>query len=210
MSTTKKTDVRKMVLLAIFTAFELIFCFTFLGSLPLGPGIVATLAHIPAIIAAITLGKKPALYMGFVMGISSLIVWSFMPPNPLIAFAFTPFAPYGSFMSLIISVVPRTIFPVIAALIFEKLQKPTSKVSTITAAVIAAVVSSLVHSILVLSLIYFSFAGNSDLAKFIGDGYIKFVVAWGGINAIIEIIIAGVVAGGIILPLQRVNKVSSK
>ncbi len=45
----KKLSIRTMTLLAIFTAIEVIFCFTPLGSLPLGPGIVATLAHILAL-----------------------------------------------------------------------------------------------------------------------------------------------------------------
>ena len=65
----KKTNF--WVQIALFTSIELIFCFTVLGSIPISPGIVATLAHIPAIIVALTLGKKPAAFRGTVMGISS-------------------------------------------------------------------------------------------------------------------------------------------
>ena len=85
--------------MSLFTAIEVLFCFTVLGSIPISPGIVATLAHIPAIIVALTLGKRAGAFIGAVMGICSLIVWTFMPPNPAVAFAFSPFVPNGNVWS---------------------------------------------------------------------------------------------------------------
>ncbi|MDR0930932.1 MAG: hypothetical protein LBM38_04230, partial [Clostridiales bacterium] len=41
--------------IAILIAIEIAFCFTALGSLPITPGIVATLAHLPAIVAVLLL-----------------------------------------------------------------------------------------------------------------------------------------------------------
>lgn len=64
---------KNIVTLSLLTAIEIIFAFTVLGSIPLGPGIVATLAHIPPIIAATLLGKKQGFYMGCVFGFLSLI-----------------------------------------------------------------------------------------------------------------------------------------
>lgn len=188
------------VQMSLFTAIELLFCFTVLGSLPLGPGIVATLAHIPALIVALTLGKKAGAFIGVVMGICSLIVWTFMPPNPLAAFAFTPFAPNGNIWSFFISVVPRMIFPVVAAWLFEKIR---NKVSLVLSASLAAGLGTLVHSLLVLSGIYVAFHGH----EVVGGNYTAFLVAWGGLNAVIEIVIAIVIAGAVIVPLARVNKV---
>ncbi len=187
------------VQLSLFTAIELLFCFTVLGSLPISPGIVATLAHIPALVAALTLGKNTGAFIGAVMGISSLLVWTFMPPNPLVAFAFSPFAPNGNVWSLLISVVPRFVFPIIAAWLFEKLRKRTGKVLS---ASIAAGAGTFIHSLLVLSGIYFAFHAH----EVVGGHYTAFLVAWGGLNAIIEIIIAIVVAGAVIVPLAKVNE----
>src|ERR1035437_3481924 len=82
--------------LGILTAIEIIMAFTFLGSLQISPTIVATLAHIPVIIAAVSLGKKAGLYMGFMFGALSFIVWTLMPPNPISAFLFTPFYSVGT------------------------------------------------------------------------------------------------------------------
>ncbi len=192
-----------MVILAIFIAIEIIFCFTPLGSLPLGPGIVATLAHIPAIIAAIMLGKKAGLFMGVVMGLCSLVWWTTIGIGTPSAFAFTPFAPYGNVFSLIICIVPRVIFPVLTSIIFEALR---GKIKVVPAAAVAGVVSTAFHSALVLSLIYFCFVGNSELSQMVGDNYIKFIIAWGGVNAIMEIIVGGVVSAALVVPLLKVSK----
>lgn len=202
MSSTQE-KIRTLVSLALFTAIEIIFCFTPLGSLPLGPGIVATLAHIPAIIAAIMLGKKSGLYMGILMGLCSLIWWTTIGIGYPSAFAFTPFAQFGNIFSLIICIVPRVIFPVIAAVLYEKLWK---KIKAVPAAIIAGVVSTLLHSALVLSLIFICFVGNSELSTQVGDSYIGFIIAWGGVNALMEVIVAGVISGALIVPLNKITK----
>lgn len=219
----KNTKIQLMVQLAVFTAIEAIFCFTPLGSLPLGPGIVATLAHLPAIIVALSLGKKAGLYMGFIMGLFSLIVWTFMPSNPLFAFCFTPFTQFGNIWSLIICIVPRTLMPFITAVIFELLK---NKIKLVPAAVVAAVAGSALHSVMVLGLIYICFSGNQEISDFIAQAMTAngtpeaieayqagistnigvFLTAWGGINAVFEAIVAGVVSAGAIVPLTRMNR----
>jgi uncharacterized membrane protein len=192
-----------MVQLAVFTAIELIFCFTPLGSIPIGPGIVATLAHIPALIVALVLGRKAALYMGTVMGISSLIVWTFMPPNPAVAFVFSPFVSVGgvqgNIASCLICIVPRMLFPVFAAWLFGVLK---TKMKLVPAAAISAVLGTLSHSVMVLGAIYLAFYNNTV----VGNSLIPFVVAWGGVNALLEMLSAGLIAAGLILPLNRIQK----
>lgn len=202
MSNAKKLNVRKLTILAVFTAIEIIFCFTPLGSLPLGPGIVATLAHIPVIIIGITMDKKSALFMGLVMGICSLIWWSTMGIGYPAAFAFTPFAPFGNIFSLIICIVPRALLPLIANLIFNGLR---NRIKVVPSAVIAGAVSTVFHSALVLSLTFVCFVGNSQLSEMVGDNYIKFIIAWGGVNAIMEVIVAAVVSGALIYPLLKIS-----
>ena len=70
---TEKKSIFNILILAIFASIEIIFCFTPLGSIPIGPGIVATLAHIPVIISAFLLEKKYSLIMGGIMGLCSFI-----------------------------------------------------------------------------------------------------------------------------------------
>ena len=187
------------VQLSLFTAIELLFCFTVLGSLPIGPGIVATLAHIPALVAALVLGKKAGAFMGIVMGISSLVVWTFMPPNAVVAFAFSPFMPNGNVWSLAICLIPRFIFPVFAAWLFEKLNRRTGQIVSTS---VAAGAGTLLHSLLVLSGIWLAFHNNAV----VGGSYTVFIVSWGGLNAVMEIVIAVVVMGALIVPLSRFNR----
>lgn len=190
-----------LAMLSIFTAIELIFCFTALGSLPIvpGAGIVATLSHIPVIIVALTMGKWAGMYMGAVFGVSSLIVWTAFPPSPLSAFAFSPFAPNGNFMSLIICIVPRVLFPLFTSLIFILLKK---KLSPAASAGIAGGIGTFLHSFMVLSLIFISFRN----AEAVGGNYILFIVAWAGVNALIEIAIAAILSALLTPSLLKIRR----
>ncbi|MDR3239261.1 MAG: ECF transporter S component [Clostridiales bacterium] len=110
----------------VLLAIETVFCFTVLGSLPIGP-IVATLAGIPVVIAAILLGTGAGALLGLATGIFSLIIWTFMPPQPPIAFLYTPFYSLGeipgNFWSLAISVFPRVMIGVFAGASHSLLSK---------------------------------------------------------------------------------------
>lgn len=198
---TSKKKVLIMSQLALFTALEVIFAFTPLGSLPITPGIVATLAHIPVLVAALALGKWAGLYMGGVMGVCALIYWSTIGIANPAAFAFTPFAPNGNFMSAVICIVPRVVFPFLTALIYDALRK---RMKAVPAAAIASVAGTVIHSVLVLGLIYAVFHSN----PIISDDFVEFIIAWAGLNAVMEIIVAGVICSAIVVPLGKVNKQS--
>lgn len=200
MNTTRISSSKTLLLvqLAIFTAIEAVFCFTPLGSLPISPGIVATLAHIPALVVAVTLGKWAALYMGGLLGLFSLIIWTFMPPNPAVAFVFTPFVPNGNFFSFVICVIPRAIFPFLAALLYPLLRK---RMPSVPSAVVTGIFGAFIHSALVLSLIFIAFNGD----PVVGGDFIAFILGWAGLNAVFEMIIAGIICGALILPLQKIK-----
>ncbi len=61
---------------------------------PLGP-ITATLAMIPVVITGILLGPGLGSLMGLFAGFFSFIIWTFMTPNPAMAFCFTPSIPWA-------------------------------------------------------------------------------------------------------------------
>lgn len=200
---TNKKNILILTQLAIFTAIEVIFCFTPLGSIPItGGGIVATLAHIPALVVAVTLGKLPALYMGAAMGVCSLIWWSTIGVVQPSAFAFTPFAINGNIWSLIICIVPRILLPFIAAVIFDFLK---SKIKTIPAAAVAGAVASFLHSAMVLGLIFICFYNNTA----VGNDFVTFIVVWGGVNAILEIAMGAIFAAALVIPLNKVKRTIS-
>lgn len=121
-----------LVQLALLVAIEAVFCFTPLGSLPaIGP-IVMTFAMIPVIISAILFGTGVGTLMGFITGVFSLIVWTFLeqfpfmtanPRNTVIAFVWSPFRSFGEFhgniWSLVICLVPRALTGTVTGMVYK-------------------------------------------------------------------------------------------
>ncbi len=196
-------DTRTLVLLAIFCAIEVIFCFTPLGSLPVTPGIVATLSHVPVLVAAILLGKKCGAIMGGVMGVCSLIWWSTIGVAYPTAFAFTPLGAHGNVLSAVIAVLPRLLFGLVAACVYDALK---GRLGQVVAASVTGVVATACHSLMVLGMIYICFSGNGELTALLGGNFVKMVIGWAGVNAIFEILIGGVVSGALIKPLGRIYR----
>ncbi|MCL1820082.1 MAG: ECF transporter S component [Oscillospiraceae bacterium] len=192
-----------MTQFAILTAIEAIVCFTPLGSLPLGP-LVATLSHIPVIIAAVMLGTGAGAGMGFMFGLFSFIVWSFMPPNPAMAFVFTPIYSFGefsgNFWSILICFVPRILIGVVAGLTCKALKNRVG--NTVTFAV-SGVLGTLTNTVLVLGGIYIFF--GRDYAEVGGVAYTALLGILGTAiitNGIPEAAIGGLV-GSACAPLKR-------
>ncbi|MDL2219392.1 ECF transporter S component [Ruminococcaceae bacterium OttesenSCG-928-O06] len=185
---------------SIMLAIEAVFCFTPLGSLPaLGP-IVMTMAHIPVIFTAILLGTGAGTLMGAFAGLFSFIVWTFMPPNPMIAFAFTPVFPPGNAFSLLITFVPRILVGTVSGLIYHRCKKIGKNKEWLWAG-IAAVLGTAMNTAGVLG----------GIALFFGDAYagalgavlsfiIRYTVLTSGVP---EAVLAALAAVLICMPIKR-------
>lgn len=187
-------------------AIEAVVCFTPLGSLPaIGP-IVATLGMVPIIITAILLGTGAGAAMGVFAGLFSFLVWTFMPPSPLIAFVFTPFytlgTTRGNVWSLVICFVPRILVGVVTGACFNLFARLKWK-SGLTYGLSGAL-GSLANTFGVLGGIYVFF-GHS-YATVLGKGFdvllglIGLTVLTSGIP---EAIIGGVAAYAVGRPIQN-------
>lgn len=192
-----------LVYMALLLAVEAIFCFTPLGSLPLGPGIVATLAHLPALVAALTLGYGAATVMGLALGTFSFIVWNTTLLASPFAFMFTPLAPGGSFWSVVICFVPRLLFPPFAVALFRLLRKikwgeKQKSLPVSASAGVAALFGSLLHSFLVLGTAYLAFKQIS-----LGSSFFAIVLSATGFNAVLEAVAALVVCAPLVAVLQK-------
>lgn len=201
----RKTNTLFLIQFSVLLALEALFCFTPLGSLPaLGP-IVATLAMIPVVITAILLGPKAGTAMGFFTGLFSLIVWTFTPPSPIMAFVFTPFYSLGeisgNFGSLLICFVPRILTGTLTGLFYNTLKYSSPQKSTFNMAASAAF-GSLINTFGVMlgiwmffGDVYSSLAGNAMLY------IIGLTVLTSGIP---EALVAAFVAPAVCKPLQIV------
>jgi uncharacterized membrane protein len=194
---------------AMLLAIEAVVCFTPLGSLPaIGP-IVATLAMVPVIITAILLGTGAGAAMGAFAGLFSLLVWTFTPPSPLVAFVFTPFytlgTTRGNVWSLVICFVPRILVGVVAGACFELFSRLKWKSGVVYG--LSGALGSLANTFGVLGGIYVFF-GHS-YATVLGKGFdvllglIGLTILTSGIP---EAVISGVAAYAVCRPLQKYMK----
>jgi len=210
MANVKNRKILFVTQFALLAAIEAIVCFTPLGSLPaIGP-IVATLSHIPVIITAIMLGTFAGTAMGFLFGLFSFIVWTFMPPSPVVAFIFTPFYGVGeaggSALSLLICFVPRILIGVVAGLVFKGLEKALQKKKNTGPLVygLSGFLGSMTNTLLVLGGIYLFF--GRDYAAAIGKGFdlilgiIGMTILTSGIP---EAVLAAVLVYAICKPLKH-------
>lgn len=207
MNSNKKVLV--MVQLAILMAIEIILAVTPLGSIPIGP-LVATLAHIPPIIAAIVIGPSAGAFMGFIFGLLSFLVWTLTPPSPITAFIFTPAYPPGNFLSIVICFVPRILLGLSAGLLFRWLMnlKESGKLPKLPDVIPymgAAIISSLLHTVLVLGGIYLFF--GEAYAKAVGAAFqllFTMILSVVTTNGILEAFLAAVCAYAICKPLRKI------
>lgn len=193
-----------MAKFGILIAIEAIFCFTPLGSLPaLGP-IVATLAMIPVIITALTLGTKAGAAMGAIAGFFSFIVWTFMPPSPAIAFVFTPFyflgEMQGNFGSLLICFVPRILVGVVAGGLTEGLNRiyPEKEMRNLA---ISSAAASLVNTFGVMGGIWLFF--GTQYSSIISQSMLLIIGITVLTNGIPEAIVSGIICPLVSRPLRN-------
>lgn len=201
------SQISNLAILSVFTAIEIVFCFTPLGTLPL-PGVAVTTGHIPVIISAFILKKKYSCVMGLVMGISSFVWWSTIGVGNPIAFGFTPFALYGNIFSLEICLLPRFLIPIITAFIFDFFRKNIRK-GIVFSASVAAGAAAFVHSFLVLSQIFLVFSGNEAISQQLKGSILTVMIIPSAIGGIAEIFIAAFISAIIVKPLNSIGKIKN-
>lgn len=194
-----------MVQFAILAAIEAIFCFTPLGSLPaIGP-IVATLAMVPVIITAILLGTAAGTAMGALAGLFSFLVWTFTPPNPMMAFVFTPFYSAGEISgnlgSVLICFLPRILTGTMAGLLYRGMAK-VAPGKEVLACSVSAVVGSMTNTLLVMAGIWVFF--GAQYSTLVGQAMIAVIGVTILTSGIPEAVVAAVAASAVCKPIKYV------
>lgn len=164
---TKKTDTRKMALLAMFCGVLLVMGITGIGLIPL-PVIKATTMHIPVILGAILMGPGAGAVLGAVFGLCS--IWANTTAPGLLSFAFSPFMTAeglpGVLKALWIALGCRILLGVIAGWLWRGLKK--CKLPDLAALPVTAAVATVCHTVLVMGSIYLLLAQQYAEAKNVG------------------------------------------
>lgn len=200
---TSKNKTLFLVQFSVLLAIEAIFCFTPLGSLPaLGP-IVATLAMVPVSITAVLLGTKAGTMMGAFAGLFSFLVWTFMPPMPLMAFIFTPFYSLGEFSgnfgSLLICFVPRILVGTVTGVSYKYFSEALHKKAVFSISISAAL-GSLINTFGVMGGIWLFF--GKQYASIAGQTMIYIIGFTILTSGIPEAIVSAILSSAVCRPLK--------
>jgi len=200
----KQTNVRAMAILALMTALVVIFSFTPIGSIPVGP-LVITLNTIPVAIAAIALGPRGGAVIGGVFGLLSFLqcIGVGIPSGMgAILFGISPF------LAFVQRFVPRLLDGFLVGAIFRACEKKLGK----WACFLAGFCTAFLNTAFFMSALVLLF-GHTEYVQNLMNGrsVLAFIVGFVGVNAVVEMVsstlIAGVVGtalyGAKILPLDK-------
>ena len=195
---------KRMTLLAMFLALEVILAFVpNLGFIQTGT-IQITTMHIPVIICGILLGTSAGAFTGFVFGAASFINATFLTVNPIVSPLFTPFYSNAAFesnwLSLVICFVPRILVGVVAALAYNGLSRVMHSKSV--SMFIAAIAGSVTNTVLVLGGAYLFFGEQYSQAA--GISMLDILAGIISINGLLEAVVAGILTVAIAVPCMKV------
>ena len=201
----KSMDVRALAILGLMTALLILFSFTPIGTIPIGP-LSITLNVIPVAVAAIALGPAGGLIMGCVFGLLSFLqcLGIGIPSGMGITlFSIDPF------LAFIQRFVPRALDGFLVGVIFRALEK---KPGFRPACFIAGFCSAFLNTAFFMSALVLLF-GNTEYVRGLMNGrsFLVFVCAFVGVNAVVEMLVCTVVSGFVgsalhrakILPLKK-------
>lgn len=207
---TKRTDTRRMAMLAMLCAVLLVMGMTGIGFIPL-PVIKATTMHIPVILGAVLLGPTAGGVLGALFGLCS--IWANTTSPGLLAFAFSPFMSteglVGVLKSLWIALGCRILLGVIAGWLWKGLHKLLKR--DYWALPVTAALATICHTILVMGSIYLLLAQQYAQAKNVGIsavfGLIMATVTASGIpEAIAAAILVTIIGKALLHLLERMKK----
>ena len=201
----KKLDVRALAILGLMTALLILFSFTPIGTIPIGP-LSITLNVIPVAMAAIALGPVGGLAMGCVFGLLSFLQCIGVGiPSGMGAVLFS----IDPFLAFIQRFIPRALDGFLVGLIFRALAK---KPGPRPACFIAGFCSAFLNTAFFMSALVLLF-GQTEYVQGLmkGRSFLVFVCAFVGVNAVVEMVVCTIISGFVgvalyhakILPLKN-------
>ncbi len=185
--TTKRARRRKTLALAqnaILTALIVLMAFTPIGYLQIGV-VKMTFIMIPVAVGAITLGEKSGAFLGLVFGVTSFIQCFGLDLFGTTLFGINPV------YTFIMCIVPRVLMGYLCGIIYKFVARRKKKFALVFASFMAPVLNTVFFMSLLLL-----FFGESDYIMGIRNGadLLPFLVAFIGLNGVMEIVTTTVIA----------------
>lgn len=196
---TKKTyGTREMVTLAMLSAIMLIMSFTPLGYLNIGP-LAISLNMIPVGIAAIALGPTGGAVLGAMFGITSFLQCIGIGGTSAMGVVLFEISPVLAFIQRF---VPRLLAGLLSGWIYMGIKKISN---TTVAGFVTGFCAALLNTVLFMLALVLLF-GNTEYVQGLmaGRNVLLFIIAFVGINAVVEMIATTAVVGLIGKVLNKV------
>lgn len=186
-----KFDTKSIVMLGVLAAMVMLFSFTPIGSIPIGP-LVITLNVIPVAIAAVALGPVGGAIIGAVFGMFSFLqCFGIGIPSGMGAML----VQINPFFAFVQRFIPRALDGFLAGLIFNAVAKATDvRLSCFVTGFCTALMNT---AFFMLSLVFLF--GNTEYVQGLmkGKSIIPFIISFVGMNAVVEMIVCTVVTGAV-------------
>ena len=193
-----KVNTKSLVILGLMTALTMIFSFTPIGSIPIGP-LVITLNVIPIAIAAVTVGPVGSAVIGGVFGLLSFLQCfgigaALVAIDPVLAF--------------VQRFVPRLLDGIIVGFIAKGMSKVTNNYVSYA---VTGFFTAFLNTAFFMSALVLLF-GNTDYVKELmgGKNIIVFICTFVGINALVEMAVCTFVTGTVGAALYKAGFIPSK
>ncbi len=194
---------KNLVLMGFLTALVIVFSITPIGSIPIGTsGLVVTLNVIPVAIAAVALGPVGGAIVGALFGLMSFLqCFGIGIPSGMGAVL----VGINPFLAFIQRFVPRLLDGLLLGFIF----KGTKKLANVNiAGCVTGFCAAFLNTLFFMTALILLF-GNTDYVKELIDGrnVFVFVVAFVGLNAVLEMIASTIITGAVCAALHKAGMI---
>jgi len=187
----KHFDTKSLVVLGLMTALTLVFSFTPIGSIPIGP-LVITMNVIPIAISAVVLGPVGGGVMGAIFGLCSFLQCIGIGiPSGMGAILFD----INPVLAFIQRVIPRLLDGILVGFVFKGVRRISN---TYISCAVTGFCSAFFNTALFMSSLVLLF-GSTDYVQELmgGKNIIVFICTFVGINAVCEMIASTVITGAV-------------
>ena len=197
-----KTQTKQLTTLALMIAVMIIFAFTPIGSIPIGP-LVISLQVIPVAICAVVLGPKGGAIAGAVFGLLSFLQCFGIGIPSGMGMILVEINPFLAFVQRFI---PRLLDGFIVGWIFKLIRKK----NVYAACAVTGFFTAFLNTLFFMSALVILF-GNTEYVQGLigGKNVILWICAFVGINAVCEMVAATVVTGVVGAALHKAGVVST-
>ena len=192
-----RINTKSLVLMGLMTAILIVFSFTPIGTIPIGP-LSITLNIIPVAIAAAAMGPAGGAAMGAVFGLLSFLqCLGIGVPSGMGATLFG----ISPFLAFVQRFIPRLLDGFLVGLIFRACDRT---IGHGPAGFIAGFCSAFLNTLLFMSALILLF-GNTEYVQGLiaGRNVIVFICAFVGVNAVFEMVVSTLVTGGVLIALYK-------